>query len=302
MRLVFIAIGCIAAPAVFAQPRIIQVPPAQAEQKPLPHAQAASEIPLPRPRPPEAGPGNADVTPAEAAEQAATAAEPPAPPEPLPPSECFLALTGGGLAVAEFLQPIALPNGCGAPDVLKLEAVILADQKKVSFHPPATLRCSLAAEIANWIREDLVPATASVGTLTAIENGSFECRGRNRVRGAKLSEHGKANAMDIGALLFANRKRVGLTDPLVPRDFREKIKADACGRFATVLGPGSDGYHEEHIHVDLAERHNNYRICQWNVLDVPLPVPRPPEADAPPPEQASEKSDADAPAEGDKKP
>jgi hypothetical protein len=49
----------------------------------------------------------------------------------------------------------------------------------------------------------------------------------------------------------------------------------------TVLGPGSDGYHEHHIHVDLAERRGNYRMCQWDVreppvlVQVPLPVPRP---------------------------
>ena len=85
--------------------------------------------------------------------------------------------------------------------------------------------------------------------------------------------------MDIGALLFSNKRRVNLTDWNVPRDFREKIRENVCARFATVLGPGSDGYHEEHVHVDLAERRNNYKICQWNVLDVPLPVPRPPEAD-----------------------
>ena len=43
-----------------------------------------------------------------------------------------------------------------------------------------------------------------------------------------------------------------------------------CARFTTVLGPGSDGYHEDHIHLDLMERRNNYRICQWNVWD-PMP-------------------------------
>ncbi len=55
----------------------------------------------------------------------------------------------------------------------------------------------------------------------------------------------------------------------------------------TVLGPGSDGYHEDHVHVDLAERRNNYRICEWDVRipepvsaaadadSVPLPRPRP---------------------------
>ena len=52
----------------------------------------------------------------------------------------------------------------------------------------------------------------------------------------------------------------------------------------TVLGPGSDGYHEDHVHVDLAERAGGHRMCQWEVREprrgacrppVPLPVPRP---------------------------
>jgi hypothetical protein len=51
-----------------------------------------------------------------------------------------------------------------------------------------------------------------------------------------------------------------------------------------VLGPASDGFHENHVHVDLAERRSGYRICQWAVRDasdlIPLPRERP--ADAPP--------------------
>jgi hypothetical protein len=55
----------------------------------------------------------------------------------------------------------------------------------------------------------------------------------------------------------------------------------------TVLGPGSDGFHENHVHVDLAERRGNYRICEWDVREpgetaaafvagvVPLPRARP---------------------------
>jgi hypothetical protein len=72
----------------------------------------------------------------------------------------------------------------------------------------------------------------------------------------------------------------------VPRDFREHMRQSACARFKTVLGPGSDGYHEDHIHLDLAERHNDYRMCQWDirepgqVADIPLPRPRPFEAAA----------------------
>jgi hypothetical protein len=46
---------------------------------------------------------------------------------------------------------------------------------------------------------------------------------------------------------------------------RQKMRASACARFSTVLGPGSDGYHEEHIHLDLAERRNGYKLCQWEL-------------------------------------
>jgi len=70
-----------------------------------------------------------------------------------------------------------------------------------------------------------------------------------------------------------------------------------CARFVTVLGPGSDWYHEEHIHLDLMERRNSsYRICQWNVWEpLPriaplLPAERPEEA--PPREVASGPGDA----------
>ena len=69
-------------------------------------------------------------------------------------------------------------------------------------------------------------------------------------------------------------------------------------RFSTVLGPGSDWYHEDHIHLDLAERRSNYRICQWNVYDpLPqvaplLPAERPEEA---PPREVAQKSDASRP-------
>ena len=127
-------------------------------------------------------------------------------------------------------------------------------------------------------------AAAELGApLAAItELDSYECRPRNNIIGAKLSEHGKGNALDIGARQARNGATLHLTDPLVSKLFRERMRASACARFTTVLGPGSDGYHESHIHLDLAERSHGYRICQWNVLDpaalaadVPLPRPRP---------------------------
>jgi hypothetical protein len=84
--------------------------------------------------------------------------------------------------------------------------------------------------------------------------------------------------------MLGNGTRVELTDPQVSKEFRETLRKSACARFNTVLGPGSDGYHENHVHVDLAERRGGYRMCQWDVREpdeesaggnVPLPRPRP---------------------------
>ncbi|XUM19915.1 extensin family protein [Bradyrhizobium oligotrophicum S58] len=99
---------------------------------------------------------------------------------------------------------------------------------------------------------------------------SYQCRGRNNVSGAQLSEHGRANALDVHGFRLADGRMVDLTDRTQPRDVREAVLHAVCTHFSTVLGPDSDWYHEDHIHLDLIERRNNYRICQWDVLD-PLP-------------------------------
>jgi hypothetical protein len=173
---------------------------------------------------------------------------------------------------------------------VRLEAVILRDRSRVAITPPAILRCPMAEAITTWVREEAAPRALDLGsTLKAVDNlTSFECRGRNGVEGAKLSEHGKANALDIHALRLADGRVLELTDPKVSRDFREDLRKSACAQFTTVLGPGADGFHEDHIHVDLLERRGGYRICEWDVREpgealaarafadsVPLPRARP---------------------------
>jgi hypothetical protein len=211
----------------------------------------------------------------------------PQPAEPSRPSACQLRL--GQVAVLAPLPPLIGPGECGALDVVRLEGVVLADASRITISPPATLRCSMAEAVASWVRDDMVTLAAGLGApLAGIENyDSYDCRGQNRVVGAKTSEHGKANALDIRALKLANGRVVEPTDPTVARPFREALRASACTRFMTVLGPGSDGYHESHIHVDLAERRGDYRICHWEVRDpgpvaaaIPLPRERPANAPA----------------------
>ncbi|MCP3406286.1 extensin family protein [Bradyrhizobium sp. CCGB01] len=264
-------------------------------------ARIPAKIPLPKPRPEEA-PKAADETPPQTDGKPspdkpnATKPAEAAPPPEKQVSACRLALTDE-IAVAPSIPDIRGPGACGGEDLVRLEAIVLPDKRKVAVKPAAVLRCTMASAIADWIRKDMVPLATSLGsTISDLDNfDSFECRGRNRVVGAMLSEHGKANALDVRAVKLTNGQSIGLTDRSLSRDVRERVLHSVCARFSTVLGPGSDWYHEDHIHLDLAQRRNDYRICQWNVWDpLPqvaplLPAERPEEA---PPREVAAKSEA----------
>lgn len=161
------------------------------------------------------------------------------------------------------------PGACGGADLVYLERIVTSDRSQIAIEPPATLRCEMAEAIVDWVRQDLAPGASVLGgAVAAIENyDSYDCRGRNRVVGAKLSEHGRANALDIRSFRLKDGRSVRPTDIAVTWDFRLAMKTTACTRFMTVLGPGSDGYHEDHIHVDLADRRGGYRTCQWDLHD-----------------------------------
>ncbi|WP_426412482.1 extensin family protein [Bradyrhizobium ganzhouense] len=272
--------------------------------RPRPRGSAHSaKIPLPKPRPeeaPKATDGAAPETDGKPSPDKPSPDKPSKPAEGAPPPEkqlsaCRIALTEE-IAVAPSIPDIHGPGACGGEDLVRLEAIVLPDKRKVAVKPAAILRCTMASAIADWVRTDMVPLAASLrSTITDLDNfDSFECRGRNRIVGAMLSEHGKANALDVRSLKLANGQSISLTDRTMSRDVRERVLHSVCSRFSTVLGPGSDWYHEDHIHLDLAQRRNDYRICQWNVWDpLPqvaplLPAERPEEA---PPREVAAKSE-----------
>jgi hypothetical protein len=250
---------------------------------------AAAQSPaLPRSTPAQSGPFDAPAAPVDKPET--------------PPSACQLRLTPDR-AVFRSMGDIHGSHGCGGPDVVSLERIIGKNRQAIEISPPAVLRCETAEAIVNWVRDDLTARATVLGSnLAVIENfDSYECRGRNRIPGAQISEHGHANALDIRSFKLKNGVSVHPTDAAIAKEFRLAMKTSACARFTTVLGPGSDGFHEDHIHVDLAEHRNGYRTCHWELdgepsvaggspttyalssvaasrsalIDVPLPRPRP---------------------------
>ena len=241
-----------------------------------PHGRPAKTAALP----PAAEPGAKDT---------ADTAEPDTPPS---PSACQLRLTDE-LAAIQVMPPIKTEQ-CAVDDVVRLDAVVAKDGRRVAMSPPATLRCTMAEAVVHWVRDELAPTEFGAPLKSLSIDTSFECRSRNRIKGAKLSEHGNANAIDVRTVTLTNGKSLGLTDMAVDKALRERIKQGACARFTTVLGPGSDGYHENHVHLDFIQRRGGYRMCQWDVRDVAdvRPMPRERPAEAPPRTASADKPKA----------
>ena len=226
--------------------------------------------PTPPPRPPELTPAPPVPTPPPRPDDLAPEPSPPETPAAAPDADaggqdsCRLALASGKME-AVAVPPVLGPGRCGIAAPLRLSGVILSDGRHVPVEPPALMRCGLGIVIADWARDDIAPAMEKSGErLTKIlDADSYSCRGRNRIAGAKLSEHASGNAFDLRGLATASGRTYLVEKQSEFPGVTRELKRTACLRFTTVLGPGSDPFHSTHAHVDLAQRRGGYRMCQW---------------------------------------
>jgi hypothetical protein len=135
----------------------------------------------------------------------------------------------------------------------------------VRFSRPAIINCAVANGFHEWMQNVVQPAAESaygvrVSSLTIA--ASFACRARNGRRGAKLSEHGFGNAIDVAAFQLADGREINVEQDYYRSPFLKQIRQAACGRFSTVLGPGSDASHRDHLHLDLAVRRSRQAYCR----------------------------------------
>jgi hypothetical protein len=121
------------------------------------------------------------------------------------------------------------------------------------------MRCPLARAFAAWVREAVQPeARRRFGAaVRRIESfGTYACRPVNSRPGARLSEHGSANAVDVAAFLLADGRRITVEQGWNgggedARAFLRAVHRAGCGRFSVGLSPDSDAYHYNHLHFDL---------------------------------------------------
>lgn len=139
----------------------------------------------------------------------------------------------------------------------------------VTIKPTATLACPVVSALDRWIVESIQPSAMRwfgqpVAEIRQIS--AYSCRGMNGNRNARISEHAFGNALDIASFTLADGRRISVKDGWrgLPEEqgFLRDVQGAACQQFSTVLAPGSNIYHYDHIHVDLMRRSKGRVICQ----------------------------------------
>lgn len=146
----------------------------------------------------------------------------------------------------EALAPIkGKVKGCGVDKPVRVTAI-----SGIRLNQPATISCEAASAFKTWIEQGLRPAMGKREVVEIRIAASYVCRPRNNQKGAKVSEHGRGHALDVAGLVFSDGTQWSVAQNY-GKELRRAHKA-ACGIFGTTLGPGSDGYHEDHLHFDTA--------------------------------------------------
>jgi hypothetical protein len=139
----------------------------------------------------------------------------------------------------------------------------------VAVKPAATLACPIVSALDRWLTDTVQPAAQRWFGQRVVEIkqiSAYSCRGMNGDSHAHISEHAFGNALDIAAFTLANGQHITVKDGWrgLPEEqgFLRDVEAGACQQFTTVLAPGSNVYHYDHIHVDLMRRASRRLICQ----------------------------------------
>ena len=168
----------------------------------------------------------------------------------------------------EVARPSRAPLRSSAPLGPSRAPRVAGATAAVKFTPTATLACPLVAVVDQWIAGSIQPAAMRWFGQPVVEIrqiSAYSCRGMNGNPNARISEHAFGNALDIASFTFADGRKVtvkgGWKGPPEEQGFLRDVQGGACDRFTTVLAPGSNVYHYDHIHVDLMRRANGRHAC-----------------------------------------
>jgi hypothetical protein len=226
-------------------------------------AQGAA-APLPPPRPAELGrPSAAPPSPEEDKRQPAQ------PAQVFEAPSCLDELRAAGVEADAAPPPSSANAACVLEMPVRLKTVRPRSGAPVRFADQPIVACGFAKPLTHWVGQLVAPFLAASlgGELKAVRSGpGYVCRNRNSVKEGKPSAHAIGIAIDLSGFEMQD----GRTLAIKPGENGEVasalqlVRSAACGWFTTILGPGSDAAHADHLHLDI-QRHGSsdrYRICQ----------------------------------------
>ena len=179
-------------------------------------------------------------------------------------------------------KPIDGPGVCGMQQPLKVTAL---QNGSVGLTSPALLACPVVATTDQWFTEVVQPAAMNVlgAQVIEIRAGSYSCRTMNNgTYTTATSEHAYGNAVDVFSFRLSDGRVVtvkeGWRGAPEEQNFLREVFVGACTYFGTVLGPGADPMHYDHLHIDLARHSKGRHVCKPIIKYTPnynLPPPDP---------------------------
>ena len=143
----------------------------------------------------------------------------------------------------------------------------------VAMKPAATLACPIVSVLDRWLADSVQPAAMRWFGARVVEIkqiSAYSCRGMNGNSRAHISEHAFGNALDIAGFTLADGRHVSVKEgwrgTAEEQGFLRDVQGAACQQFSTVLAPGSNAYHYDHIHVDLMRRASRRTICEPSAM------------------------------------
>ncbi|MBA2920433.1 extensin [Sphingomonas sp. MAH-20] len=181
--------------------------------------------------------------------------------------ECETLLFRAGIRYRTL--PPAGTGQCAYDDAVRLTR---GGALSAGFRPERLdVSCAVAAGLAVWERQVVQPAAERfLGTrVTTVEHyGSYSCRRMYGRATGDWSEHARANALDVAGFRLSDGRRVTVVadwneGTLKEQQFLREVRDGACKVFATVLGPGYNAAHRDHLHLDQAARGElGWRACR----------------------------------------
>lgn len=181
-----------------------------------------------------------------------------------------------------YMEPESSLMGKGTCGMVHPFKVAAMDGGLVEVSPKATLACPIINQVDRWIADSVQrSATTWFGeqVVEIKQISAYSCRGMNGQPGAHISEHAFGNALDVAAFKLQSGREIVIKKAwkfgsYEERGFLRDVISDACERFTTVLGPGSNSFHYDHFHFDLSRRSSGRTYCNPEVARMTPPAGR----------------------------